>query len=132
MVASVFFGVLISIDGPRRKGRKSTRLRNDLDLGHCKALPHQVRLIDPNQITVINQYRLPHHPKEVAIDYVQKLLAAGVIKKSNSVFNSPLMLVKKPHADPKKTLSKQYHLGHNYVEVNKNIAPCSYPLRHLY
>ena len=21
---------------------------------------------------------------------------------------------------------------HNYVEVNKNIAPCSYPLRHLY
>ena len=106
--------------------------KNDLDLGHCKDLPHQVRLIGPNRITAINQDRLPHHLKEVAIDYVKKLLAAGVIRKSNSVFNSPLMLVKKPHAEPKKPLDKQYRLVHNYVEVNKNIAPCSYPLRHLY
>ena len=44
----------------------------------------------------------------------------------------PLMLVKKPHANQKKTLSEQYQLVHNYVEVNKNIAPCSYPLRHLH
>ena len=106
--------------------------KNDLDVGHCKSLPHQVRLKDPNRITSINQYRLPHHLKEVAIDYVQKLLAAGVIRKSNSVFNSPLMLVKKPHADPNKPLAEQYRLVHNYVELNKNIAPCSYPLRHLY
>ena len=42
------------------------------------------------------------------------------------------MLVKKPHADPKKTLAEQYRLVHNYVDLNKNIAPCSYPLRHLY
>ena len=69
---------------------------------------------------------------QVAIDYVQKLLAAGVVRKSNSVFNSPLMLVKKPHADPNKPLTKQYCLVHNYVEVNKNISPCSYRLRHLY
>ena len=106
--------------------------KDDLDVGHCTSLPHQVRLKDPNRITSINQYRLPHHLKEVAVDYVQKLLAAGVVRKSNSVFNSPLMLVKKPHADPKKPLSEQYRLVHNYVELNKNIAPCSYPLRHLY
>ena len=42
------------------------------------------------------------------------------------------MLVKKPHADPNKPLAEQYRLVHNYVELNKNIAPCSYPLRHLY
>ena len=42
------------------------------------------------------------------------------------------MLVKKNHADPKKPLAEQYRLVHNYVEVNKNISPCSYPLRHLY
>ena len=42
------------------------------------------------------------------------------------------MLVKKPHADPAKPLSEQYRLVHNYVELNKNIAPCSYSLRHLY
>ena len=106
--------------------------KNDLDLGHCKTLPHPVKLKDPNKVVSINQYRLPHHLKEVAIDYVQKLLAAGVVRKSNSVFNSPLMLVKKPHADPSKPLAEQYRLVHNYVEVNKNISPCSYPLRHLY
>ena len=42
------------------------------------------------------------------------------------------MLVKKPHADPNKPLAEQYRLVHNYVELNKNISPCSYPLRHLY
>ena len=98
--------------------------QNDVDLGHCKDISHQVRLIDPNRISAINQYQLPHHLKEVAIDYVKKLLAAGVIRKSNSIFNSPLMLVKKPHADPKKTLAKQYRLVHNHVEVNKNIVSC--------
>ena len=48
--------------------------KDDLDLGHCKDLPRQVRLIDPNRITAINQYRLPHHLKEVAIDYVKNCL----------------------------------------------------------
>ena len=42
------------------------------------------------------------------------------------------MLVKKPHADPSKPLSEQYRLAHNYVELSKNISPCSYPLSHLY
>ena len=32
----------------------------------------------------------------------------------------------------KNPLAEQYRLVHNYVEVNKNIAPCSYPLRDLY
>ena len=66
------------------------------------------------------------------MDYVKKLRAAGVVRKSNSVFNSPLMLMKKPHADPNKPLAEQCRLVHNYVKLNKNIAPCSYPLRHLY
>ena len=101
-------------------------------MGHCTSLPHQVKLIDPNKITSINQYRLPRHLKEVAMDYVKKLLAAGVVRKSNSIFNSPLMLVKKTHADPNKPPAEQYRLVHNNVELNKNIAPCSYPLMHLY
>ena len=59
-------------------------------------------------------------------------MEAGVVRKSTSVLNSPLMLVKKPNADPKKTLGEQYRLVHNYLDLNKNIPPCSYPLRHLY
>ena len=89
-------------------------------------------MTDPNRIVSINEYRLPHHLKQVAIDYVDKLLKAGVVRPSTSVLNSPLMLVKKPNADPRKPLGEQYRLVHNYVELNKSIAPCSYPLRHLY
>ena len=98
--------------------------KNDLDVGHSKTLPHVVRLTDPHKIVLVNQYRLPYHLKEVAIDYVEKLL--------KSVFNSPLMLVKKLNAEPKKPLGEQYRSVHNYIELNKLIAPCSYPLRHLY
>lgn len=130
----------LSIIPPRRKSNYLSLLRsyadvflkNDLQVGHCKSLPHQVRLKDPNKITSVNQSRLAYHLKEVEIDYVERLLAVRVVRKSNSVFNSPLMLVKKPHSDPAKLLLEQYRLVHNYVELNKNISPCSYPLRHLY
>ena len=64
---------------------------------------------------------------------INNTLASSVnLWHSCSVFNSPLMLVKKPHADPLKPLSEQYRIEHNYVELNKNISPCSYPFRHLY
>ena len=106
--------------------------RHDLDVGHSTTLPHTVRLLDPNKIVSVNQYRLPYHLKEVAIDYVDKLLKSGVIRPSTSVFNSPLMLVEKPNADPRKPLGEQYRLVLNFIELNKLIAPCSYPLRHLY
>ncbi|MEO1808481.1 MAG: hypothetical protein AAFU33_26985, partial [Bacteroidota bacterium] len=103
--------------------------RDDLDIGHCKDLPHRIRLKDPNRITSINQYRLPYHLKEVAIEKINRLLQSGVIRRSSSIFNSPLMLVKKPRADPTKPLGEQYRLVHNYIDLNRNIAPCSYPLR---
>ena len=106
--------------------------RHDLDVGHSKTLPHVVRLTDPHKIVLVNQYRLLYHLKEVTIYYVEKLLKSGVIRPSASVFNSPLMLVKKTNADPKKPLREQYRLVHNYIESNKIIAPCSYPIRHLY
>ena len=106
--------------------------KHDMDVRHSQTLPHTVRLTDHNKVVSVNQYHLPFHSKEVAIDFVQKLLKSGVIRRSTSVFNSPLMLVKKPNADPKKTLGEQYRLVHNYIELNKLTAPCSYLLRHLY
>ena len=63
---------------------------------------------------------------------MDRLLKSGVIRPSTSVFNSPLMLVKKPNVSKDKPLREQYRLVHNYVELNKPIIPCSYPLRHLY
>ena len=67
--------------------------QSDLDIGHGRSIPHVVRLKNPNRITSIAQYCLPYKLKEVAIDYVQKLMEAGVSRKSILVFDSPLMLV---------------------------------------
>ena len=47
--------------------------RHDLDVGHSKTLPNTVRLTNHNKVVSVNQYRLPYHLKEVAIDYVEKL-----------------------------------------------------------
>ncbi len=96
--------------------------KHDLDVGHSKTMPHKVRLTDPNKIVSVNQYRLPYHLKEVAIDYVEKLLKSGVIRPSTSVFNSPLMLVKKPNADPTKPLGEQYRLVHNGKQVRDSTS----------
>ena len=35
--------------------------KHDLDVGHSKTLPHEVRLTDPNRVVSINQYRHPYH-----------------------------------------------------------------------
>ena len=83
-------------------------LKHDLDVGHSQTIPHTVRLTDHNKVVSVNQYRLKYHLQEVAIDYAKKLLKSGVIRPSTSVFNSSLMLVKKPNADLKKTLGEQY------------------------
>ena len=73
--------------------------KNGLDLGHCKTLPQPVKLKDPKKIVSINQYRLPHHLKEAAVDYVQKLLAAGVVRKSN-YYSNLLSLRSQPRVFP--------------------------------
>ena len=86
--------------------------RHDLDVGHCKTLPHTVRLTDHNKVVSVNQYRLPYHLKEVAIDYVEKLLKSGVVRPSTSVFNSPLMLVKKPKPGMRERAALLHALRH--------------------
>ena len=44
--------------------------RHDLDVGHCKTLPHRVCLTNPNKIVSINQYRLPYHLKAVSYTHL--------------------------------------------------------------
>ena len=96
----------------------------------------RTRLTDTSHLKQIDLSHIPDHyrPKYHSLlhEFVDKLLKSGVIRPSTSVFNSPLMLVKKPNADISKPLAEQYRLVHNYVELNKSISPCSYPLRHLY
>jgi hypothetical protein len=106
--------------------------RNQLDLGDCKVLPHKLELKDPGQVVNMPPHRIPPNLQPVVNKYVDNLLAAKVIRPSTSPFNSPLMLVKKPNADPSKPIEQRYRVCHNYTRVNTNLKVCSYPLTNLY
>ena len=106
--------------------------RNHLDVGDCPVLPHEIRLTDPSKVVNIPPYRVPYHLIAVQHAYVDDLLAAGVIRPSNSPWSSPIMMVKKANADPKLPVASQYRMVHNYKKVNELIKPSSYPLTNLY
>ena len=106
---------------------------NPDDVGHCKDYPQRIMLKNEKEIANTPPYRIPHHLLEIAHNYINKLLKAGIIRPSTSPFSSPLLLVKKPGVnDPNKSLVEQYRVVHDYRLLNLNIIPDSYPLYHIY
>jgi len=90
------------------------------DIGHCTVMNQKIRLIDPNRVSCIPPYRLPHNLKPVAEHYVRNLLASKVLKHSTSPFSSPLMLVRKLNSLPSQPLVEQYRVVHDYRHLNQN------------
>ena len=105
---------------------------NPNDIGRTSALQQKIRLKDPSKVACIPPYRTPFHLRPVVEDYVQKLLASGVVQKSNSPFSSPLMLVRKANARPDQPLVEQYRVVHDYRQLNANTVKDSYPMHNLY
>ena len=105
--------------------------RNELDVGRANVLQQTITLKDPAKISYTPQYRLPHHLKIIAEQYIDTLLKAGIIQESRSPFSSPLMLVRKAcKLDPSNPL-KNYRVVLDYRRLNENTVPDSYPMRHL-
>ena len=76
-------------------------------------------------------YRLAPHLRVVAEEYIDKMLAAKIIRPSHSPYASPLMLVRKAvKLDPLNPL-KGYRVVLDYRKVNANTVPDSYPMRNL-
>ncbi len=106
--------------------------KHDMDLGKTDALPHVIKLHDPQDTVYVPPYRMPVNLMTVAHDYVDKLLQADVIRPSTSPFCSPLMLVRKAKADPNGPPTANFRVVHNYRMLNTKIKPCAYPLRSLH
>ena len=102
------------------------------DIGNCNSIQQKIKLIDPNKVACIPPYRTPFHLQIVVDDYIRKLLAAGVIQKSNSPFSSPLMLVKKANSKSDQPIVEQYRVVHDYRQLNANTIKDSYPMHNLY
>ena len=114
--------------------QKYSNLLNDAadDIGHCELMPQNIELKDPSKITCTPPYHIPPALTPVVDHFVDKLLAAGVIRPSNSPFSSPLMLVKKANADPTKPLLEQYRVVNDFRKLNANTIKDSYPMRNIY
>lgn len=105
---------------------------NPDDIGRCDIIPQKIILKDPNKVASTPPYRTPEHLRPVVFDYVEKLLAAGIIRKSTSPFCSPLLLVAKANVPPDAPLVSRYRVVHDYRTLNQNIIKDAYPMQNLY
>lgn len=56
---------------------------------------HRINLVHSHGAVSVRPYKYPHHQKEEIEKQVTKLLQAGVVRPSMTVFSSPIILVKK-------------------------------------
>ena len=67
---------------------------NDWDLGHCTAFKHRIKLDDETPFR--HKYRrIPPAMVHEVQDHLQKMIDAGIIRKSDSPYSSPALFVRK-------------------------------------
>lgn len=97
--------------------------RDRADVGRCTVHTQKLELKDPSAVTAAPPIRVPEHLKPVVRDFVEKMLAAKIIRHSTSEFSSPILLVKKPGVAPERPLQDQYRIVHDYRSLNLLIRP---------
>ena len=114
--------------------RKFTDVFDDncANIGKCGVMKQRIVLKDKTKIVSQPPYRTPPHLQKVYDDFIDTYLAADVIRPSTSPFSSPLMLVKKPKADPTKPVVEQYRVVNDFRRLNQNTVKDSYPLQSIY
>jgi hypothetical protein len=89
------------------------------DLGCCNFDKFHIRLTDPKPI-FIPAYRKSYTEREVIKVEVEKMAKAGIIRKSNSPWNSPIILIPKPDGSVR--------LCVDYRAINKVSVRDTFPL----
>ena len=69
------------------------------EIGHVRESHHKIILQKDTKPINTPQYKIPYHAKPIVQDHIQSLLDQDVIEKSRSPWNSPIILIKKPHSD---------------------------------
>lgn len=80
--------------------------------------------ISDSEPVFVKNYRFPHSQKEEIARQVQSLLHSGQISKSNSSYNSPVLIVPKKSTDGKPA----WRLVVDYKCLNKKLTSDTYPL----
>ena len=85
----------------------------------CTKSEARIDLIN-NEVVNVKQFKLPHAAQEELERQVDIMLKADIVEYSDSVYNNPVFLVKKPDGT--------YRFVTDFRELNKNIAQFSFPL----
>ena len=101
------------------KYRNVSWLENE-PLGHYTGEPLSIDL--KNEEVIVNKppYRIPHSQQGQLDEEINKLLKQGVIKRSKSLFNSPLIIVSKP--------GNQIRPCIDFRALNKETIPITFPI----
>ena len=103
------------------------------EVGSCDVIKSRIDLKDPNAVVARPPYRIPHHLAAVVDVYVKRLLDQGVIEKSTSCWQSPLMLVKKGGNENKnKSVFESWRIVQDFRLLNRLTVPMRYPSHHLF
>lgn len=102
------------------------------DIGNCDTIKQHIVLKDPSKIVNVPPYRTPPHLKPVVDEYINSLLKTGVLRKSTSPFNSPLLLVRKHGVKPDASVMESWRVVNDFRALNKEIIADQYPLNNIY
>lgn len=94
-------------------------------LKHTDVIQHEIELKPGTTPIFTRQYRIPESQKEEIQKQLDDLESRGIIEKSNSPWNSPLLLV--PKKDNEKG-EKRFRLVIDYRRLNGVTQPLSYPI----
>jgi hypothetical protein len=101
------------------------------DIGACSDVQQTITLKE-DKIACVPPYRLPIHLRDIAKTKIEKLLSAGVLRKSTSPFCSPMLLVRKPGALKDPTLASSWRLVNDFRILNSYTIRDAYPMHHVH
>lgn len=88
---------------------------------------HQIHTKPGTNPVNTKQYRIPHGQKPLIREKIEEMLKQGIIERSTSVWNSPILLVPKKSSTDK----KEYRFCIDFKNVNKNCETRTFPMPNL-
>lgn len=92
---------------------------------HTEITEHVIKLKPGTSPIYTRQYKIPHAQLPEVEEQLLELEQKGIIEKSNSAWNSPLLMVKKHSEDPTK---QEWRLCIDYKKLNAVTIPEQFPL----
>jgi transposase InsO family protein len=97
-------------------------------IGHTTFIKHKIHKISDKPIRQ-RPYQTSPMKKRIIQQHVEALLKNNIIERAdNSLYSSPIVLVRKKGASPLSTDYKQYRMCVDYRAVNKEISQTSFPI----